>query len=207
MAEIKCPNCGKMFQVDEAGYVAIVNQVKNEEFNKELEVRIKELSKQKESEKDNALQQAQIKTNELIANLKQEIATLKVQQQNAEKEKENAVNLATNNANNINQQALNQKNTEIAELKHKLENKENEKLTALQQVELKKTEEISKLNNQIVILKAEQKNIENQNEYFKKYINKIKKDKEFSELQKSLFNISILYNISHNISYIKTISI
>ena len=32
MRELKCPNCGKTFTVDEAGYAAILSQVKNKEF-------------------------------------------------------------------------------------------------------------------------------------------------------------------------------
>ena len=30
MNEIKCPHCGKVFQVDEAGYAAILAQVRTE---------------------------------------------------------------------------------------------------------------------------------------------------------------------------------
>ncbi len=36
MQEIKCPKCGEVFQVDESGYAAIVKQVRDKEFNKEL---------------------------------------------------------------------------------------------------------------------------------------------------------------------------
>ena len=36
MEEIKCPHCGKVFQVDEAGYAAIVKQVRDREFEKEI---------------------------------------------------------------------------------------------------------------------------------------------------------------------------
>ena len=39
MQEIKCPKCGEVFQVDEAGYAAIVKQVRDKEFNKELKER------------------------------------------------------------------------------------------------------------------------------------------------------------------------
>lgn len=42
MAEIKCPNCGEVFQVDESGYDQIVKQVHNAEFEKELSRRKKE---------------------------------------------------------------------------------------------------------------------------------------------------------------------
>lgn len=34
--EIKCPNCGEVFKVDDTGYSAIVEQVRNTEFEKEL---------------------------------------------------------------------------------------------------------------------------------------------------------------------------
>ena len=40
MNEIKCPNCGKVFQVDEAGYAAIVAQVHTEQFEKEIADRL-----------------------------------------------------------------------------------------------------------------------------------------------------------------------
>ena len=36
MQEIKCPHCGEVFQVDEAGYAAIVKQVRDKEFEKEI---------------------------------------------------------------------------------------------------------------------------------------------------------------------------
>ena len=39
MNEIKCPHCGKVFQVDESGYAAIVKQVRDEEFRNELNER------------------------------------------------------------------------------------------------------------------------------------------------------------------------
>ena len=41
MQEIKCPHCGKVFQVDETGYTAIVKQVRDKEFAKEVEQREK----------------------------------------------------------------------------------------------------------------------------------------------------------------------
>ena len=35
MQEIKCPNCGKTFVVDDAGYAQIVRQVRDSEFDRE----------------------------------------------------------------------------------------------------------------------------------------------------------------------------
>jgi len=40
MHEIKCPNCGKAFNLDEAGYADILNQVRNEAFDKALNERL-----------------------------------------------------------------------------------------------------------------------------------------------------------------------
>lgn len=42
MKELKCPKCGNVFQVDDAEYASIANQVKNQEFEAELERRIAE---------------------------------------------------------------------------------------------------------------------------------------------------------------------
>ena len=44
MQEIRCPNCGKVFQVDESGYAQILRQVRDREFENDLSRREKELS-------------------------------------------------------------------------------------------------------------------------------------------------------------------
>ena len=48
MNEIKCPNCGKVFSVDEASYASVVNQVRTQEFHADVERRVKEMEKQQE---------------------------------------------------------------------------------------------------------------------------------------------------------------
>ena len=48
MKELKCPQCGSQFSVDEADYALILNQVKNQEFEAELRLRLAELQKQSE---------------------------------------------------------------------------------------------------------------------------------------------------------------
>ena len=50
MKELICPNCGKPFQVDDADYAKLLGQVKNDEFQAELNTRIEELHAQWESE-------------------------------------------------------------------------------------------------------------------------------------------------------------
>ena len=39
MQNITCPKCGEVFQVDESGYAAIVKQVRDREFTKEIKDR------------------------------------------------------------------------------------------------------------------------------------------------------------------------
>ena len=39
MNEIKCPHCGTVFQIQETDYLAIVKQVRDKEFDKEIKQR------------------------------------------------------------------------------------------------------------------------------------------------------------------------
>ena len=48
MKELKCPQCGSVFTVDEADYASIVSQVKTLEFETEVKARIEEIRKQSE---------------------------------------------------------------------------------------------------------------------------------------------------------------
>ena len=52
MEQIKCPKCGEVFQIDEAGYAAIVKQVRDREFEKELRTREDAAVRLAESEKE-----------------------------------------------------------------------------------------------------------------------------------------------------------
>jgi hypothetical protein len=48
MNEIKCPECGKVFSVDEASYASVVNQVRTKEFEEEIRRRVAEIEKQQQ---------------------------------------------------------------------------------------------------------------------------------------------------------------
>lgn len=68
MQEIKCPKCGELFQIDEAGYAQIVKQVRDREFANELEKREQALEAKKDSdlkvavlEKENVIKELQAK--------------------------------------------------------------------------------------------------------------------------------------------------
>ena len=77
MNEIKCPNCGTIFQIDESDYDKVVKQIRDKEFEKELELREQEHKRDKES--SIKLAEAHIKE-ELTKSLNEkdlEITTLK----------------------------------------------------------------------------------------------------------------------------------
>ena len=101
MKEIKCPHCGKVFSVDEADYAYIVNQVRNTEFDSEVNRRMTELNHQQKTEQERL--KAELEKRYIMAlngkenTLKQlefEITQLKNDLQSAEQQKNTAVKLA-----------------------------------------------------------------------------------------------------------------
>lgn len=52
MKEIKCPNCGTVITVDDADFAAILNQVRTEEFDAEVNRRIEEAKRLLKAEED-----------------------------------------------------------------------------------------------------------------------------------------------------------
>lgn len=65
--ELKCPNCGTPFIIDEADYASIVNQIKNAEFDKELEKRTYELRMQLKAENETLVLKKQQEFNSRIS--------------------------------------------------------------------------------------------------------------------------------------------
>ena len=99
MHEIKCPKCGTTFTIDEAGYADILKQVRNSEFNDEINERIHLIEEKFKTElnssersKEQAVEIAKRDTAEI---LNKEIAELKAKLNNTEIEKKLAVNEAT----------------------------------------------------------------------------------------------------------------
>lgn len=131
MHEIRCPNCGKVFSVDETGFAAIASQVRDEEFHKEL----REREKQLQAEKQAALKLAEVNAEKVkestAAELKQEIERLKAQIVSAEKDRA----IAVNDAVSTKKDEIAEKEKTILELKSKLT--ESEKDSKLREQSLK----------------------------------------------------------------------
>lgn len=101
MKELKCPKCGSVFTVDEADYASIVSQVKNAEFNEEVNRRLQELHQQhlieQQSEEAKLEKEHQIELNkkEQEINKKElEISQLRGNLQSIEQQKRSELELA-----------------------------------------------------------------------------------------------------------------
>ncbi len=94
MNEIICPNCKKAFKVDEAGFAAILKQVRDHQFEEELQSRLKLAEKERESAIK--LTEANVKNSfqEQFAKKETEIIILKAKIDKVEVEKQLAVNEA-----------------------------------------------------------------------------------------------------------------
>ncbi len=131
MQEIKCPKCGEVFQVDESGYSAIVQQVRDKEFSKELKSR----EAQFELEKDNAVQLAKLAIekdlSEKLIQKDSEIAKLKADITTEQISKKSEIS-----------ETIAKKDKEIVELKNKLASFDKDK-------ELELTKLVNKMNTEL----------------------------------------------------------
>ena len=171
MKEIRCPKCQSVFQVDEADYASIVSQVKNAEFNDELNRRLEEVRKQYAAElKADVMKSEQTFGQQLsakdleIGEKNTEIERLKAQIDSMAQAK--ALELA---------EEMSKKDQEISELKAKIESTAQAKALELAGEMNKKDQEISELKAKIEST-AQAKALELAGEMNKK-------DQEISELK------------------------
>ena len=77
MNEIKCPQCGTIFKIDEAHYANLLQQVRTAEFEKELHARLVEAEKAKKVEIELAEAKVAQQAEEAAAKKDAEIQQLK----------------------------------------------------------------------------------------------------------------------------------
>ena len=171
MKEIRCPKCQSVFQVDEADYASIVSQVKNAEFNDELNRRLEEVRKQYAAElKADVMKSEQTFGQQLsakdleIGEKNTEIERLKAQIDSMAQAK--ALELA---------EEMSKKDQEISEQKAKIESTAQAKALEMAGEMNKKDQEISELKAKIEST-AQAKALELAGEMNKK-------DQEISELK------------------------
>ena len=91
MAEIKCPHCGKVFQVDESGYAQIVAQVRDHEFAEELARREAQVKEAYAREKTHAVEQARAEAARVAAEREGRMSALAAQVETLKAQREAAV--------------------------------------------------------------------------------------------------------------------
>ena len=167
MNEVKCPNCNTLFSLDENTYSSIKIQVRDKEFEAEVEKRIKsnlELEKKilenklDDIKKENEIEKLNFETSykEKIANLENVITQLNEKLKSFEKLNENNMKIEKMSIENLYKEDISKLNNTIFNLEEKINtlndeakrNLEIEKIT----VENKYKEEINLLKNNILNL-------------------------------------------------------
>lgn len=187
MKEIKCPNCGSVLTVDEADYASIVSQVKNAEFNEEIERRMAEMSEKKDAEQKASMAEADKTFNQKLNEKQQalsekdnEIARLKDQITGLQNSRELEIKAA-----------VSEKEQEITTLKATIgQNASNLRIAILEEQQKakealqKKDVEISDLKAQAKLDKSEAEVRENGIK--EQYEDKLKRSQELVDYYKDL---------------------
>ena len=144
MKDIKCPSCGKTFKIDPSNFDQLLSQIKNDEFNKQIDERL-DLAK-KEKNKEIELVKTELKL-EMIKEKKEmekKIISLQSKLNLVDKDKFNELNSIRNESEKI----INNLNIKIEKLNNEIINqaetlkisKEKEIINAVTKVEKEKTE-------------------------------------------------------------------
>jgi len=115
MQELKCPNCGEVFTVDESSYATIVKQVRDKEFEKEIKRNVEQF----EASKSAAIKMAEM---EKDGEYKEQISKLQAELTNKENEKK----LAVTEALAAKDREISNINAKVIELESNIKNGEKE---------------------------------------------------------------------------------
>ena len=141
MNEIICPNCKKAFKVDEAGFADILKQVRDHQFDEELNNRLALAEKEKESAVELAKANTKNSLQEELAKKDKEITELKANSKSELIER------------------LAEKDSNLAELKSKIESFETVKKLAVSRATIEIERERDTLKNDIKIKELEKENL------------------------------------------------
>jgi hypothetical protein len=143
MSEITCPHCSKAFKVDQAGYAAILSQVKNKEFDKEIHQRLELEQERYNSELNLAKATTEKQSADILAQKERDILELESKINSMELEKDLAV-----------KDALGPVKEEITNLKSQVDLAESERIIKEKSLEDKyktqikdRDDEIQRLSN------------------------------------------------------------
>ena len=118
MKDIKCPSCGKTFQIDPSSFEEILHQIKDEEFNKQIKERLQLAKEDNKKALEILKRELKIQLIEQNRIKETEIQALESKLNIAEEKKTNALNDLRNQATN----KINSLNNELNRLKNELKN-------------------------------------------------------------------------------------
>lgn len=151
MKELICPNCKKAFTVDEADYAQILNQVKTQEFENEIEKRLAELHDRIKTEtelsanKTKQLYRDELNKKEMALTAKEsEIAKLQTELNLLSEKKQAELTIA-----------LTEKDKEIARLQTSIEENNNRMKIAILEEKQKMQQSINHKETEIAEIRAE----------------------------------------------------
>ena len=149
MQEIKCPNCGKTFVVDDSGYAQIARQVRDSEFDRALRQRERDIAEAKEKEFELARMRQKEAFDRALAEAERRVEQLAAQLTSSETEKQLAVSEA------VGKQAekLAEAERRVEQLKAQLQGGEADKKLAVSEAVREKEKELSEQAAEMAELK------------------------------------------------------
>ncbi len=120
MKELKCPKCGNLFTVDEADYASIVSQVKNAEFDAEIERRMGEIDSRHKAEQELVAAKAAQQYQQELAKKELEIGAKEAEIGRIKGEKESEISLLNSRLQSIEAQKESEKNIALAEMEKRI---------------------------------------------------------------------------------------
>lgn len=135
MSEIRCPHCGQVFTVDESEYSNIASQVRDAEFQKEIDQRVELINATKDQEIRTAKADAETELQKAVGEKDAEIIKLKGELDALKNSMQSTMEIEKAKANATHREDLAKKDTEISRLEAQLESKESE-LKAKSQLEI-----------------------------------------------------------------------
>ena len=164
MNEIKCPHCGEMFTIDEAGFAAILKQVRDAEFDKEVRRHEQLMASEKQQAVQLAVAEALAKAQGDAAQKEARIAELEARLQAEQRERESQQRLAHAERERALADAAAAKDVRIVELEQRVEAQgrafEAEKKLAVEQARSALERERDALAAQVALKDAEKSRCE-----------------------------------------------
>ena len=136
MTTIKCPNCHTSFEVDENSYNSVVHQIKNAEFQKEMQERLAQTERFYNEKLQDLKEKNELERKNLTSDYERKLEAMR---------HDNAEDKA---------QSVNKLEETISQLQHKIDNNEQAKALAIAQVIQQKAEEIAYKNKEIQRLES-----------------------------------------------------